>query len=187
MVWNNETRDINFILLRLKKCLDSVWGDCQCLRELQVPEINVVLCDIENSIEEYLNYTNSYKEAVDKQKEENIRLRARVNELIRLNKELTKERETNLIMAERLEKAIDLINENAQALSLSKKLKSEPRVNMHGEQHPRYITSIDNQELIKDYQSGMILKDLGAKYKMSPQGVRNRLIDLGVYKSVYKK
>lgn len=90
-------------------------------------------------------------------------------------------------MIESLEKAVNLIEENAKALSLSKKLKSEPRVNMHGEGHPRYRNDIDNNSLVADYKSGMILKDLSSKYKISIPGVRNRLIDLGVYEPVYKK
>ena len=90
-------------------------------------------------------------------------------------------------MIESLEKAVNLINENAKALSLSKKLKDEPRVNMHGEEHPRYRNDIDNDSLVADYKSGMILKDLSSKYKISIPGVRNRLIDLGVYEPVYKK
>lgn len=90
-------------------------------------------------------------------------------------------------MIESLEKAVNLIDENAKALSLSKKLKTEPRVNMHGEEHPRYRHDIDNDSLVADYKSGMILKDLSSKYKISIPGVRNRLIDLGVYEPVYKK
>ena len=90
-------------------------------------------------------------------------------------------------MIEKLEKAVNLIDENAKALSLSKKLKTEPRVNMHGKDHPRYRNDIDNDSLVADYKSGMILKDLSSKYKISIPGVRNRLIDLGVYEPVYKK
>ena len=90
-------------------------------------------------------------------------------------------------MIESLEKAVNLIDENAKALSLSKKLKTEPRVNMHGKEHPRYRNDIDNDSLVADYKSGMILKDLSSKYKISIPGVRNRLIDLGVYEPVYKK
>ena len=90
-------------------------------------------------------------------------------------------------MIESLEKAVNLIDDNAKALSLSRKLKTEPKVNMHGEEHPRYNKYIDNDNLIADYKSGMILKDLSKKYKISIPGVRNRLMDLGVYKQVYKK
>ena len=46
---------------------------------------------------------------------------------------------------------------------------------------------IDNNSLIADYKSGMILKDLSEKYHISIPGIRNRLMDLGVYKQVYKK
>ena len=86
-----------------------------------------------------------------------------------------------------LAEAIKLVNDNSKALSMSKKMKEEPRVNMHGAEHPRYDLSIDNTKLIEDYNSGMILKELSNKYKMSIPGIRNRLMDLGVYKQVYKK
>ena len=33
----------------------------------------------------------------------------------------------------------------------------------------------------------MKLKELSNKYKLSIPGIRNRLMDLGVYKQVYKK
>lgn len=105
----------------------------------------------------------------------------------------TKNNSSNMVqvdlveMIEKLEKAVNLIDENAKALSLSRKLKTEPRVNMHGEGHPRYRNDIDNDSLVADYKSGMILKDLSSKYKISIPGVRNRLIDLGVYEPVYKK
>ena len=90
-------------------------------------------------------------------------------------------------MIESLEKAVNLIDDNAKALTLSKKLKTEPNVNKHGAEHPRYRNDIDNDSLVADYQSGMILKDLSKKYKISIPGIRNRLMDLGVYKQVYKK
>ena len=86
-----------------------------------------------------------------------------------------------------LAEAIKLVNDNSKALSMSKKMKEEPRVNMHGAGHPRYDLSIDNEKLIEDYESGMKLKDLSNKYKLSIPGIRNRLMDLGVYKQVYKK
>ena len=79
----------------------------------------------------------------------------------------------------------NLIEENAKALVLSKKLKTDPKVNIKGEGHPRYVDSIDNDSLIEDYKSGMILKDLSDKYKLSIPGIRNRLIDLGVYQNKY--
>ena len=82
---------------------------------------------------------------------------------------------------------VGLVDENVKSIALSHKLKTTPRVNMHGEEHPRYRNDIDNNSLIDDYQSGMILKDLSEKYHISIPGIRNRLMDLGVYKQVYKK
>ena len=82
---------------------------------------------------------------------------------------------------------VGLVDENVKSIALSHKLKTTPRVNMHGEEHPRYRNDIDNNSLIADYKSGMILKDLSEKYHISIPGIRNRLMDLGVYKQVYKK
>ena len=110
------------------------------------------------------------------------------NELINQKNNSSNMVQVDLVeMIESLEKAVNLIDDNAKALTLSKKLKTEPRVNMHGEEHPRYRNDIDNNSLIADYQSGMILKDLSEKYHISIPGIRNRLMDLGVYKQVYKK
>lgn len=94
----------------------------------------------------------------------------------------------------------NLIEENAKALVLSKKLKTDPKVNTKGEGHPRYKEDIDNDKLIKEYNELLefnskqtdkkykkaILKELSDKYKLSIPGIRNRLIDLGVYQSQYE-
>ena len=98
----------------------------------------------------------------------------------------------------KINEMLELVEENIKAISLSKKIKREPKVNIKGEGHPRYIGSINNDELIADYntysdtldKNGNLvrkytLRDLSAKYKISIAGIRNRLIDLGVYEKQY--
>jgi hypothetical protein len=109
-----------------------------------------------------------------------------LNELINAKNTTSNMVQVDLVeMIEKLDNVANLINENAKALSLSRKLKNEPRVNMHGAGHPRYVKKFKNEDLINDYESGMILKDLADKYGLSIPGIRNRLIDLGVYKNKY--
>lgn len=87
-----------------------------------------------------------------------------------------------------LEEVKEMIDENAKALTFSRKLTNKELVDdMKGDKHPRYKNNVNNDELIKDYESGMILRELSEKYGMTIQGIKNRLISLGVYKKVYKK
>lgn len=141
---------------------------------------------------------------------ENKDLRLKVNELIRQlnNQNVTlgqlqgrlemmdrlieaKNNNSNMVsvslvdMVETLEKAVNLINENAKALTLSKKLKTEPNVNKHGAEHPRFNDNVKNEDLVEDYKSGMLLKELSEKYGLSIPGIRNRLIALGEYQAKY--
>ena len=83
--------------------------------------------------------------------------------------------------------AIQMIKDNVNTITYHYKTKEKGRNNMHGKEHPRYNKLIDDNELIEDYKSGMILRELSAKYGMSIPGIRSRLIFLGVYKDVYKK
>lgn len=88
-------------------------------------------------------------------------------------------------MIESLEKAVNLIEENAKTISTATHMK-----NRHigsGNEHPAYRQDVDSKALIDDYNSGKFnLKELAEKYGMTSPGLRDRLIKLGVYKSVYK-
>lgn len=88
-------------------------------------------------------------------------------------------------MIENLEKAVNLIEENAKTISTATHMK-----NRHigsGNEHPAYRQDVDSKALIDDYNSGKFnLKELAEKYDMTSPGLRDRLIKLGVYKSVYK-
>lgn len=85
----------------------------------------------------------------------------------------------------KLDKTIDMIDENARALTYVYKTKKYPNKDLKGEKNPRYNTLINNDELIKDYKDGMILKELSTKYGLTIPGIRNRLIYLGVYENKY--
>lgn len=88
----------------------------------------------------------------------------------------------------KLDKTIEMIEENSKTLVVSnraKKHKDVLSVNMHGETHPRFDNSIDKNELISDYKSGMTLKELSEKYGLSAPGIRNRLMFYGVYEKKY--
>ena len=88
----------------------------------------------------------------------------------------------------KLDKTIEMIEENSKTLVVSnraKKHKDVLSVNMHGETHPRFDNSIDKNELISDYKSGMKLKELSEKYGLSAPGIRNRLMFYGVYEKKY--
>lgn len=86
---------------------------------------------------------------------------------------------------ESLEKAVNLIEENAKTISTATHMK-----NRHigsGDEHPAYRQDVDSKALIDDYNSGKFnLKELAEKYGMTSPGLRDRLIKLGVYKRVYK-
>lgn len=153
---------------------------------------------------------------------ENKDLRLKVNELIRQlnNQNVTlgqlqgrlemmnevikaKDNNSNMVsvslvdMVETLEKAVNLIDENAKALTLSKKLKTEPNVNKHGAEHPKFKDSVKNEDLVADYKELLkyneehpeeqkaVLRELAEKYGLSIPGIRNRLIALGEYQARY--
>lgn len=86
---------------------------------------------------------------------------------------------------EAMNSALKLINENAKTISTATHMK-----NRHigsGDKHPAYRQDVDSKALIDDYNSGKFnLKELAEKYGMTSPGLRDRLIKLGVYKSVYK-
>ena len=137
-----------------------------------------------------LNYElNDAREIIDSNNAEIIDLKTQLgykDKLLELKNESNNTVHVDLVeLIDKLDAAVNLVNDNVKAISLSKKLKTEPRVNMHGAEHPRYRNDIDNESLIADYKAGTILKDLSDKYGISVPGIRNRLIDLGVYQNKY--
>lgn len=191
MAWkSDETRDINFILERLKIELDRIWADCQYLRDMQIPEVDVVICDIEITLDSYRNYCNGFLEAIDKNKKRNKELVAKNNEMVGYIKSLEKQmRELNKAHDDRislLDETIRLIHENARAMEMREYMKDES-VDRSGINSPRYRKDINDEELIKLYQGGKTIKELANKFNMSSPGIMDRLKKLGVYKPTYKR
>lgn len=164
--------------------------------------LNARLADAVNKFRDWSAYYNRYTELIDDEKEQSKLL---VIENSNLNKQITdKDAQIanlmNIIKAshnndnERIElaeaveamnSALKLINENAKTISTATHMK-----NRHigsGDEHPAYRQDVDSKALIDDYNSGKFnLKELAEKYDMTSPGLRDRLIKLGVYKSVYK-
>ena len=159
---------------------------------------NEIVVNINNDSDKLIDTNDKLAKKVEEQSVLINKLQTELsiaNELINQKNNSSNMVQVDLVeMIEKLDGAVQSINgivglvdENVKSIALSHKLKTTPRVNMHGEEHPRYRNDIDNNSLIADYQSGMILKDLSEKYHISIPGIRNRLMDLGVYKQVYKK
>lgn len=190
MAWKSEgTRDINFILERLKKDLNEMWAGCQMLRELQIPEVDVVVCSIEDDIDDYLSYSGGFLEAINKTKERNKELIAKNNEMVGYIKRLEKQvKELNTAHDEKLgllDETIRLIHENARSMEMREYMK-DTSVDRSGVKSPRYRKDINDSELIKLYNDGWTIKQLADKFNMSSPGMMDRLKKLGVYKPTYK-
>lgn len=82
---------------------------------------------------------------------------------------------------------IQMVKDNAKVMAVSQSchIRKINKKEMHGKDNPRYNLSVDDNELIKDYEDGMILRELSEKYDMTIPGIRARLINLGVYKKKY--
>lgn len=191
MTWkSDDTRDINFILERLKKDLDEMWAGCQMLRELQIPEVDVVLCSIEADIDDYKDYCDGFLEAIDRTKNRNSELVAKNNEMIGYIKRLEKQvKELNKAHDDRLgllDETIRLIHENARTMEMREYMKDES-VDRSGVNSPRYRKDINDSELVELYKCGWTIKQLADKYKMSSPGIMERLKKLEVYKPTYKR
>lgn len=138
-----------------------------------------------DNIRDILGMLNKLSEDVNKLSEDVNRLENKVDSLTESVSKL-EDTEKDEKIAE-LNAAVQMVKDNVNTITYHYKTKEKGRVNMHGKEHPRYNKLIDDNELIEDYKSGMILRELSAKYDMSIPGIRSRLIFLGVYKNVYKK
>lgn len=164
--------------------------------------LNARLADAVNKFRDWSAYYNRYTELVDDEKEqsqllviENNNLKKQINDkdaqidnlmnIIKASHNNDNERIELAEAVEAMNSALKLINENAKTISTATHMK-----NRHigsGDEHPAYRQDVDSKALIDDYNSGKFnLKELAEKYDMTSPGLRNRLIKLGVYKSVYK-
>ena len=164
--------------------------------------LNARLADAVNKFRDWSAYYNRYTELIDDEKEqsqllviENNNLKKQINDkdaqianlmnIIKASHNNDNERIELAEAVEAMNSALKLINENAKTISTATHMK-----NRHigsGDEHPAYRQDVDSKELIDDYNSGKFnLKELAEKYDMTSPGLRDRLIKLGVYKSVYK-
>lgn len=164
--------------------------------------LNARLADAVNKFRDWSAYYNRYTELVDDEKEhsqllviENNNLKEQINDkdaqianlmnIINASHNNDNERIELAEAVEAMNSALKLINENAKTISTATHMK-----NRHigsGNAHPAYRQDVDSKALIEDYNSGKFsLKELAEKYDMTSPGLRDRLIKLGVYKSVYK-
>lgn len=164
--------------------------------------LNARLADAVNKFRDWSAYYNRYTELIDDEKEqsqllviENNNLKKQINDkdvqivnlmnIINASHNNDNERIELAEAVEAMNSALKLINENAKTISTATHMK-----NRHigsGDEHPAYRQDVDSKALIDDYNSGKFnLKELAEKYGMTSPGLRDRLIKLGVYKSVYK-
>lgn len=164
--------------------------------------LNARLADAVNKFRDWSAYYNRYTELIDDEKEqsqllviENNNLKKQINDknaqianlmnIIKASHNNDNERIELAEAVEAMNSALKLINENAKTISTATHMK-----NRHigsGDKHPAYRQDVDSKALIDDYNSGKFnLKELAEKYDMTSPGLRDRLIKLGVYKSVYK-
>ena len=170
--------------------------------EISQDLLNARLADAVNKFRDWSAYYNMYTELIDNEKEqsqllviENNNLKKQINDkdaqidnlmnIIKASHNNDNERIELAEAVETMNSALKLINENAKTISTATHMK-----NRHigsGNEHPAYRQDVDSKALIDDYNSGKFnLKELAEKYGMTSPGLRDRLIKLGVYKSVYK-
>ena len=170
--------------------------------ELSQTLLNARFADAVNKFRDWSAYYNMYTELIDNEKEqskllviENNNLKKQINDkdaqianlmnIIKASHNNDNERVELAEAVEAMNSALKLINENAKTISTATHMK-----NRHigsGDEHPAYRQDVDSKALIDDYNSGKFnLKELAEKYDMTSPGLRDRLIKLGVYKSVYK-
>lgn len=197
----------------LEKTSEQLEGATEYLKEAMCTDngdiFKVALTNAFAIFEDWSSYYKRYTELIDDEKEqsellviENSNLKKQLNDkdkqinqlqslvdnLNSIIKSYHENDDTRIELAETrdvLQIALNTINENAKVITTATHMK-----NRHigsGNEHPAYRQDVDSKALIDDYNSGKFnLKELAEKYDMTSPGLRDRLIKLGVYKSVYK-
>lgn len=182
--------------------------------EEAVDAANILTSEVLSFHQYWKNYTSTYREAVDidiakvkaeakeevekakkelaESKELLERYKGSLKMLVIDNNKLTEENRKlqqadNKEVVDRCMKLLDMVEINAKALSLQRKLK-ESRGHS-GVESPKWRQDVDNTQLAEDYkQAGCkITKSLCEKYKMTQPALRKRLIDIGEYKGRQSK
>lgn len=86
---------------------------------------------------------------------------------------------------QRIDNMLNTVEDSIKSIAMNKFIQSEDfkSRDMSKNNNPHYRQDVDNEELIKLYKNGVSIPELQSKYNMSWPGIRNRLIDAGVYKS----
>lgn len=174
------------------------------------------LTDIASAVSTVSEYTDlmrgiddEYKtEVLDKMEameQERIQLTERIKllekENIDLKAQLSQSKNSLLDITNRYQNTVDKFNNNMEIFN-SKVLKATDSIAMNsymkleeyknkdrkGVKAPRYRQDVDNDAIIAKYKSGTSIKELAEQYKMTENGMRLRLKELGVWKDRrYKK
>lgn len=174
-------------LTEAKIYAEELYVNCD---KLTIDEIRVLAGQVFSIIDEWQTYYNRFNTIINKDKDNNI-----VEKILKENKALSSalveiiERYSRQVrytkdLAESINKVLNLIDDNASALEFSVRAKKSKGVNS-----PSYIKELDTQELVSKYiKAGYkltteIASEYQDKFGITYNGLRNRLIQAGVWKA----
>ena len=174
-------------LTEAKSYAEELYVHCD---RLTIDEIRVLAGQVFSIIDEWQTYYNRFNTIINKDKDNDI-----VEKILKENKVLSSalveiiERYSRQVgytkdLAESINKVLNLIDDNASALEFSVRAKKSKGVNS-----PSYIKELDTQELVSKYiKAGYkltteIASEYQEKFGITYNGLRNRLIQAGVWKA----
>ena len=174
-------------LTEAKIYAEELYVNCD---KLTIDEIRVLAGQVFSIIDEWQTYYNRFNTIINKDKDNDI-----VEKILKENKALSSalleiiERYSRQVgytkdLAESINKVLNLIDDNASALEFSVRAKKSKGVNS-----PSYIKELDTQELVSKYiKAGYkltteIASEYQEKFGITYNGLRNRLIQAGVWKA----
>ena len=150
-------------------------------------------------------YKTDVLDKMEAMEQERIQLTERIRllekENIDLKAQLSQSKNSLLDITNRYQNTVDKFNNNMEifnskvlkatdSIAMNSYMKSEEYKNKDrkGVKAPRYRQDVDNDAIIAKYESGTSVKNLAEQYKMTENGMRFRLKELGVWKDRrYKK
>lgn len=150
-------------------------------------------------------YKTEVLDKMEAMEQERIQLTERIRLLEKentdLKAELSQSKNSLLDITNRYQNTVDKFNNNMEifnskvlkatdSIAMNSYMKSEEYKNKDrkGVKAPRYRQDVDNDAIIAKYESGTSVKNLAEQYKMTENGMRFRLKELGVWKDRrYKK
>lgn len=174
-------------LTEAKIYAEELYVNCD---KLTIDEIRALAGQVFSIIDEWQTYYNRFNTIINKDKDNDI-----VEKILKENKALSSalveiiERYSRQVgytkdLAESINKVLNLIDDNASALEFSVRAKKSKGVNS-----PSYIKELDTQELVSKYiKAGYkltteIASEYQEKFGITYNGLRNRLIQAGVWKA----